>query len=159
MSSSQDCPAFLRALNDVLSGVRHAKDLAEALVTEAVQQTLMCVCNDYPLDFTQLVNKYQAGVVASCCGMAAEQREQACMASTKQGKPCGRRAVLNGMCTAHQHVWTEQQEARRRLEADTTQRKRAAPPDPHAEELKRASRRRTVPMTLPDGAAAVRGAA
>lgn len=147
--ASQDCPAFVRAITDVLTGAKHARDLAEALVTEAMQQTLVRVCNDYPLDFTQLVAKYQGEIVASCCGMAVAQSEKACGATTKQGKPCGKKAVLNGMCTAHQHVWREQQEVQRRLEADAARRKRDAPQDPHGEELKRVSRRRIVPTTVP----------
>lgn len=153
---------FLRSLTDVLTGTRQLHELAEVLVVEAVRLTLARVAQDHPLDYTLLLKKYEAGVVKECCGMfndTAAVDAKLCGAPTKTGKPCERRAVLNGACSQHIDAWQQRQEAQRRQEVYASAR-RKAPTDPHTEALKRvAGKRRAAPMTFPDDAGATLRAA
>lgn len=153
-SAPKETSAFLRALGDMLAGARHAQEIAEVVVTEAVQMTLAMVARDYPLDYTQLLAKYQAEVVRACCAMLDEGGGGAtCTATTRAGKPCARRAVVNGVCAQHVDAWHEQQAALRRQDSYAAVVRHAATLDPHAAELRQMrdlGRRRTVAMALPE---------
>lgn len=146
--------AFLKAFQDLLSGARQAHDMARVLSAEAVRRVLARVSADYPLDYTQLLAKYEAPVVAECCGMfhktdaAAEDRM--CSGTNRQGKQCGRRAVLNGVCSLHLDAWKQQQESQRRREVYSSTVRRDAPNDPHVQDLKTMTKKRKVSMGLPD---------
>ena len=143
---------FLRCVTDLFTGAKQTHELAEVLVVEAVRLTLARVAEDHPLDYTRLLQKYEAGVVQQCCGLFADPGSEAklCGAPTKSGKPCERRAVLNGVCSKHIDAWRQQQEAQRRQELYASAR-RHPPPDPHAEELKKAAgQRRTASMAFPE---------
>lgn len=134
----------------MLNGTRQAHELAEVLATEAVQQTLACVSRDHPLDYTRLVHAYQHDVVNSCCSMFTSVAEDAhCSATTKLGKPCGRRAAVCGVCLQHLDAWQQQQAVQRRQEAYANSLRRDAPADPYARELKHLSAKRHVPMAFP----------
>lgn len=148
--AAKESSPFLRALEDLLSGSRHAHEVAELLAAEAVQRTLARVTADYPLDYTQLLAKYQADVVAQCCSMVEDGRKK-CTATTKAGKPCGRRAAVGDVCAQHLSFWQEQQAAQRRQEAYMTSVRRDAPKDPYTSELKQLAKKRTVSMAFPDG--------
>lgn len=137
---------FLRAITDVLAGARHARELAEVLVTEAVQATLARVTADFPLDFGSLVARYQDEVVRRCCALF--QTEDTCRATTKTGKPCARRAVVDGACAQHLESWRAAHETHRRREAYAASVR--APADPHLADLRAAGRKRTVSMAFPD---------
>lgn len=142
---------MVRALNDLLAGARNAHDLAEMLVEEAVQRTLAHVTTDYPLDYTRLLDKYQPEVVRECCAMfeGADADAPRCFGTTKAGKPCARRAVLNGVCAKHVDAWKQQQAAQRRQQVyDAT--RRGGPVDPYAQELAVMSKKRQVSMAFPD---------
>lgn len=143
---------FLRALGDLLSGARHANELAEVLVTEAVQRTLARVATDYPLDYTLLLDAYQADVVAECCSVAAgggDAGAKTCAATTKAGKQCVRRAVMGDVCMQHLDFWQEQQATQRRQQAYATSVRRDTPKDPYEHELKELTKRRKVAVALP----------
>ena len=150
-SAPKESSPFLRALNDLLSGARHAHELAEVLVTEAVQLTLARISKDYPLDFTKMQAKYQGDVVAQCCRLvAAPEQHEMCGAPTKTGKACGRRAVVGGACSLHIEAWKEQQAAQRRKDMYAVGVKRDAPGDAYAQELQLVSAKRRVPMVIED---------
>lgn len=147
---------FLRCINDLFTGAKHAHELTEVLATEAVRLTLARVVEDYPLDYTRLLQKYERDVVGRCCGMFTDAPAEAkrCGAPTKSGKPCERYAVLNGVCSKHIDAWRQQQEAQRRQEVYASTR-RHAPAGPHAEALKKAAgKRRAASMAFPDDAGA-----
>lgn len=155
-SAPKETSPFLRALVEVVTGARHAHDMAELLVTEAVQQTLARVCKDYPLDYTQMLARYQAGVVTSCCHLFKGATDDAgrdaptCAATTKAGKPCGKRPVMSGFCGSHLEAWREQREAQRRTDTYAASVRRQAATDPYAHDLQQASKKRTVSMAFPD---------
>lgn len=150
---------FLRAVSDLLAGARHARDLAEVLVTEAVHRTLARVCADYPVDYTKLISTYERDVVTECCALALTTAEApaTCSATGKNGKRCSKKAVLNGVCSTHIQAWQEQQEAQRRLQLDAAKRKRDAPQDRYSAELKQLAKKRQVSMAMPTDVAAVLG--
>lgn len=142
----------------MLAGARHAQEIAEVVVTEAVQITLAMVARDYPLDYSHLLAKYQADVVRECCAMldgggGGGGGGAMCSAVTRTGKPCARRAVVNGVCAQHVDAWREQQAAARRQDSYAAVVRHAAATDPHAAEMrhmKDLGRRRTVAMALPE---------
>lgn len=139
----------------MLAGARHAQEIAEVVVTEAVQLTLAMVARDYPLDYTHLLAKYQAEVVRSCCAMLDDTGGggATCSATTRAGRPCARRAVVNGVCAQHVDAWQEQQAALRRQDSYAAVVRHAATNDPHATDLRQMKdlgRRRTVAMALPE---------
>lgn len=140
--------SFTRQLGEVLTGVRRANEIAEALVTEAVHKTLEKACCDYPLDFATLAKKYTADVVRECCELAAHEGTQACGGKTQAGKPCRRQVVLGGFCKLHLAAWQEQQSANHRRDAYAASVKRAKAVDPYASELASKSKRPMVAMTF-----------
>lgn len=147
---------FQRAMVDVMTGARHAHELAQVLATEAVEMTLARVASDYPLDYSTLVQKYRDEVVAACCKEFDAPREtDACAATTKGGKPCGRHAVGAGFCARHLETWQKQRAAQRRAEQYAAS-LAAASPDPYMEELRRASAKHSVSMALPTPATVAR---
>jgi hypothetical protein len=118
--ANQTNSPFMRALGEVMSGTKHAHAVAETLVKAAVTETLGRVCLDYRLDFTTLVQKYEADVLKACCEATAGDDEFVqCEALTQKGKGrrCCRRAVMGGYCTGHLDVWKEKAEESKRLEA------------------------------------------
>lgn len=153
-SEPKEPSAFLRALGDMLAGARHAQEIAQVVVTEAVQATLALIARDYPLDYSQLLARYQADVVRSCCAMLDDTGSGvACTAATKTGRPCTKRAVINGVCAQHVGAWHQQQAALRRQDSYAAVVRHAASHEPHATELqqlKEVGRRRTVAMALPE---------
>ena len=139
----------MRALADVLAGAKTANEVAEALVREAVHQTLALVAQDHPLDYATLVAKYSARVVDGCCAMASGTATT-CRFETKAGRPCARRAVVDGVCTQHLEAWRQRQEAGRRQEVYAAHVARTAPAeDPYVHDLKERARKRAVCMSLP----------
>lgn len=121
---------------------------------EAVQHTLAKVCADYPLDYSMLRAKYQDDVVQACCRAAFDDGAGSgvprCSGVTKAGKPCGRRAVINGVCTQHLEAKREEQAAARRQEAYAASLTAVGPRDPHAHELRSLGTKHTVSMAFPD---------
>lgn len=148
---------FLRALAELLTGARHAHELAELLATEAVQRTLVRVAADHPLDYAELLRRYQADVVRECCAMLdtadAADAAQTCGAKTRAGKPCAKRAVLNGVCAQHVDHWRAQQASQRRQDVYAESVRHAAATDPYADELRELGRKRSVAMAFPDDVA------
>lgn len=157
MQASRDASsAFTRAFLDLLSGARSAHDMARALAGEAVRTTLARVAADYPLDYTRLLQRYEQDVVAECCGTFQKPPDAPntmCTATTKTGRPCGRRAAVNGVCTAHLDTWREQQEASRRQGAYVTAVGRERPRDVHTQQLREQARKRKADMSFPEDVA------
>lgn len=92
---------FTKTLHSVLSGTRTLEEFGRMLVTSAVEDALLCVSRDYGHDYGALLKKYKTGVVdRHASGSLSAQT--VCGATTRAGKPCGRRAVLHGCC--HQHA-------------------------------------------------------
>ena len=147
--------AFQRAVAELLSGVKHAHEVAEMLVVEAVQETLARICREYPLDYTQLVDKYQADVVAQCCRLcetrqpATAANTHSCGATTKSGKPCSRRAIFGGYCGNHMEEFKAHQALQRRTHAYIDTLARTHNVDEMALDLKNMSKNNMVPMKLP----------
>lgn len=151
-SDGKEASAFVRGLADVLAGAKSVNELAEALVREAVHQTLALVAQDHPLDYATLVARYSERVVAGCCAMTSGA-VPTCRFETKAGKPCTRRAAVDGVCTQHLEAWRQRQEAGRRQQVYAAAVARRAPTaeDPHVHELKQRARKRVLSMTLPSG--------
>lgn len=142
----------------MMTGAKQAHELASLLVTEAVRTTLARVAADYPLDYTSLLRAYEAEVVEHCCAMVDHNESDAvqmCSAKTTRGKPCGQRAVINGVCTKHLGVWKRQQETQRRQEAYVACVQREAPNDRYAQELKDRGQKRQVSMAFPSDVGSV----
>ena len=142
--------AFARAVSDVVVGGRQAHELALVLVGEAVRVTLSRIAADYPLDYTLLLKTYEQPVVTACCGAFEATDENAtCCMLTKTGKQCTRRALVHGVCTQHLGAWRLKQETTRAQDAYVATIRHAHATDPHAEELRRLTRKRTICTSMP----------
>ncbi len=146
----KESSAFVRALAEVLDGARAANDVAREVAREAVHETLALVAADHPLDYARLVDKYADRVVERCCAMAACTAQPQCSFPTKSGKPCGRRAAVDGVCSQHLAAWRERAETGRRQQVYAASVRRSAPADSYARELCDKARKRTVSMAFPD---------
>lgn len=151
-TQGKESSVFLRALFDVMSGVRQARALAEILVAEAVEHTLQCVSADFPLEYGMLVKQYKDRVVSSCCHTfdkaITTEANSKCGGTTKSGKPCGRNVVAAGFCSHHLGEWQRQRSAQRRATEYAASLARATP-DRYEDELRRASARTSVTMVFP----------
>ena len=138
----------------MLSGAREANTIARALAVEAVHETLALVARDHPLDYTHLVDRYAKQVVDRCCAMAAcETTGAQCTCTTRAGKPCSKRAAVDGACLAHLEARQERAEEQRRKQAYAATVQRSGPADPYALQLRAKSKKRTVSMAFPDDVA------
>lgn len=124
----------MRAVWEVVAGTRHAQQLAEALVAEAVARTLQRVCAAHPLDYDTLVAAHQPAVVQACtAAFRVPDAFAQCEGTTRKGKRCTRRAVVGGVCEKHVGAWRAQAEAQRRREVyEADSRPAAAAGAPHA---------------------------
>lgn len=107
---------FTKTLHSVLTGVRGLEDFSRVLVTCAVEDTLLCVARDYGHDYGVLLKKYAEAVVrrhASCSLL----QKTTCGGTTKNGKACGKRAVLHGYCQQHAVEAAQRQAKLREREA------------------------------------------
>jgi hypothetical protein len=153
-AAARDASALERAVGELLSGARHTHEVAEMLVIEAVQETLARVCREYPLDYTQLVNKYQDDVVAQCCRLCetrqpAPAAKESCCATLKSGKPCSRRAIFGGYCGKHVEEFKAHQAMQRRKDAYIDTLARTHNVDAMALDLQKTSKNNILPMKLP----------
>ena len=154
-SITKDSSAFQRAVGELLNGAKHTHEVAEILVIEAVQETLARVCRDYPLDYTQLVKKYQADVVAQCCQLCESRpsgTQEPCGAITKHGKRCSMRAIFGGYCGKHKDEFQVQHALQRRTEAYVDTLARGQNRDVFVTDLQKTSKNNMVPMKLPANA-------
>lgn len=91
---------FTKTLHSVLAGTRTLEDFGRVLVSSAVEDALLCVARDYGHDYGVLLKRYKDDVVGRHASGSLNERTT-CTATTRSGKPCGRRAVLHGCCQQH----------------------------------------------------------
>lgn len=148
-SSSKDCPALLRALNDFMQTGARVHNLMEVVVTEAVQLAFARAATEYPIDYNAVVARHCTDIVHHLCGtfLTTGAGEGTCAALTKSGKPCGKRAGPNGYCSLHLGAWQEQQAVTRASQhyAEAMERDKRVT-DMHVDELHKAAGKRTVSM-------------
>lgn len=107
---------FVRSLEAVLVGVRQLEDFAGVLVGSAVEDALLCVARDYGHDYGGLLAKYRDGLVRRHAGGLLNEGTS-CRGFTRDGKPCPRRATLDGHCKVHAAARAEELSRRRNVEA------------------------------------------
>lgn len=135
----------------MLSGAQRAHTIAEALVRDAVQQTLALVAKEYPLDYKELCQKYEHTVVSKVCGqIACTGGDMTCKATTKAGTRCSFQAAVEGYCTKHMADGLQAKAAERRKEAHRSDVTTEAEMDAHRKDLHEIAKksRKVVPMDL-----------
>lgn len=107
---------FLKTLQSVVTGARQLEEFSNVLVSAAVEDTLLCVARDYGHDYSVLLRRYKDEVVRRHSAGTLTEKTQ-CRGTTKGGKPCGRRAQLQGYCQMHAAQMAEEEAKRRKVEA------------------------------------------
>lgn len=107
---------LLRTLQSVVIGARQLEDFCGVVVSAAVEDALLCVARDYGHDYAVLLKRYKDEVVRRHASGALQEKTQ-CRGTTKDGRPCTRRAKLHGYCGPHAAQMAEDQAKRRRVEA------------------------------------------
>lgn len=107
---------FSRTLQSVVSGARQLEEFSHVLVQTAVEDALLCVARDYGHEYSALLARYRDLVVRRHASGSLTEKTQ-CRGVTKGGKPCGRRAQLQGYCQTHAAQMAEEEAKRRRVEA------------------------------------------
>lgn len=110
---------FLKTLRSVITGARQAEEFCHVLVSSAVEDSLLCVARDFGHDFGILLKRYKDDVVRRhASGLSVETAT--CKGTTKNGKPCAKRAVLHGYCQKHGAEAAEEETKRRKVQAYTS---------------------------------------
>jgi len=91
--------SFSKTLESIVSGTRNLEEFAAALLSAAIDDVLLCVSRDYGHDFTTLVETYRDRVVARHSSSSASVA--VCAGTSASGKPCTKRAFVNGFCKTH----------------------------------------------------------
>lgn len=108
---------FLKTLQSVVVGARHAEEFCHVVVSSAVEDVLLCVARDFGHDYGGLLKKYKHDVVRRHASGLAVNSSGLCKGETKSGKACGRRAVLHGYCQKHGVQAAEEEAKRRKVQA------------------------------------------
>lgn len=109
---------FLKTLQSVMVGARHAEEFCHVVVSSAVEDALLCVARDFGHDYGILLKRYKEDVVRRhASGKAIEGGAATCKGVTKGGRPCGKKPAMHGYCQKHCAQAAEEEAKKRKVQA------------------------------------------
>jgi hypothetical protein len=107
---------FAKTLHSVLTGARKVEEFCHVLVSSATEDALLCVARDYGHDYGALLRRYKDEVVRRHASGSSVDGGL-CRGTTKGGKHCPKKAVLQGYCQQHAAAVAKDASRLRQVEA------------------------------------------
>lgn len=106
---------FLRTLTAVVQGTKTLEEFSSALVSAAIEDTLLCVARDYGHEYSTMIDAYRDAITQRHTN--AGMTSGVCLGRNNNGKPCGRKAICRGYCKIHVTQGEEEDLKRRKTVA------------------------------------------